>query len=44
MLRVLPGLLLALFLPGYSLVAALFPRRDDLDSIGWIALGFGLGV
>ena len=29
--RVLPGLLLALFLPGYSLVAALFPRSADPD-------------
>ena len=29
--RVLLGLLLVLFLPGYSLIAALFPRRDDPD-------------
>jgi len=29
--RVLLGLLLVLFLPGYSLIAALFPRKDDLD-------------
>jgi len=38
--RVLLGLLLVLFLPGYSLVAALFPRRDDLDGIERIALRF----
>ena len=42
--RVLLGLLLVLFLPGYSLVAALFPRRDDLDGIERIALSFGLSI
>ena len=42
--RVLLGLLLVLFLPGYSLIAALFPRRDDLDSIERIALSFGLSI
>ena len=29
--QVLPGLLLVLSLPGYSLVAALFPRSADPD-------------
>ena len=29
--RLLLGLLLVLFLPGYSLVVAFFPRRGDLD-------------
>ncbi len=38
--RVVLGLLLVLFLPGYSLIAALFPGRDDLDGIEWIALRF----
>ena len=38
--RVLLGLLLVLFLPGYSLVVALFPRRGDLDSTWTIALSF----
>ena len=42
--RVVLGLLLVLFLPGYSLVAALFPRRDDLDGIERIALSFGLSI
>jgi len=32
--RVLLGLLLGLFLPGYSLVAAPFPRKDDLACRG----------
>nr|QNO46655.1 hypothetical protein LDPDHNFI_00009 [Methanosarcinales archaeon ANME-2c ERB4] len=42
--RLLLGLVLVLFLPGYSLVAALFPRRNDLDSIERIALSFGLSI
>ena len=46
-MRVLLGLLLVLFLPGYSLIAALFPRKDDLDGIERIApelLGLGIAV
>ena len=42
--RVLLGLLLVLFLHGYSLIAALFPRKDDLDGIERIALSFGLSI
>ena len=43
--RVVLGLLLVLFLPGYSLIAALFPGKDDLDGIERIALRFqGLGI
>jgi uncharacterized membrane protein len=38
------GLVFALFSPGYSLVAALFPRRDDLDIARRLALGFGLSI
>ena len=38
--RIILGLLLVLFLPGYSLIAALFPRKDDLDGIERIALSF----
>ena len=43
--RIILGLLLVLFLPGYSLIAALFPGRADLDGIERIALRFqGLGI
>jgi uncharacterized membrane protein len=43
-IRIIPGLPLVLFLPGYSLIAALFPRKDDLDAIERIALSFGLSI
>jgi len=33
-----------LFLPGYSLIATLFPRKDDLDGIERVALSFGLSI
>lgn len=43
-IRTILGLLLILFVPGYSLIAALFPRKDDLDGIERAALSFGLSV
>lgn len=42
--RVVLGLPLMLFLPGYALIALLFPRKTDLDSIERIALSFGLSI
>jgi uncharacterized membrane protein len=42
--RIILGLLLVLFLPGYSLIAALFPAKDDLDGIERMALSFGLSI
>ena len=42
--RTILGLFLILFIPGYSLIAALFPKKDDLDSIERTALSFGLSI
>lgn len=43
-LRVPLGLIMVLFLPGYTLIAALFPCKDDLDGIERVALSFGLSI
>ena len=43
-IRTILGLLLILFIPGYSLIAALFPKKDDLDGIERAALSFGLSI
>ncbi len=43
-LRIPIGLLMVLFVPGYVLIAALFPRKGDLDGIERIALSFGLSI
>ena len=43
-MRLALTLLLVLFLPEYSLIAALFPRKGDLDGINRIALSFGLSI
>ena len=42
--RIILGLLLILFIPGYSLIAALFPKKNDLDGIERTALSFGLSI
>ena len=43
-IRAVVGFPLVLFLPGYSLVSALFPRNDELDIIERIALSIGLSI
>lgn len=43
-LRIILGLPFALFFPGYTLIAALFPRKNALDVIENLALSFGLSV
>lgn len=43
-IRAILGLPLVLFIPGYVLIGALFPKKDDLDSIERLALSFGLSI
>lgn len=43
-LRIILGLPFVLFFPGYTLIAALFPARGDLDGIERTALSFGLSI
>lgn len=38
------GLIMILFVPGYSLIAALFPGKKDIDGIERAALSFGLSI
>ncbi len=42
--RTLFGIPMVLFLPGYALVAALFPGKSDFDGIERLALSFGLSI
>ncbi len=43
-LRIIVGFPLVLFLPGYSLICALFPKKDEMDGIERIALSIGLSI
>jgi uncharacterized membrane protein len=43
-LRAVVGFPFVLFLPGYTLLAVLFPKNDDLDGIERIALSIGLSI
>jgi uncharacterized membrane protein len=42
--RIVLGLLFTFLFPGYTLVAALFPRKSDLGTVERIALCFGLSI
>jgi uncharacterized membrane protein len=43
-LRIILGLPLVLFFPGYTLLAALYPRKSGLESIERFALSFGMSI
>lgn len=42
--RTVLGLLLVLFLPGYTFIAFMFPKRGDLGIIERLVLSFGLSI
>ncbi len=43
-IRTVLGIPIVLFIPGYVLVAAMFPKKDDIDATGRIALSLGLSI
>lgn len=43
-MRTILGILMALFIPGYSLIAALYPKWGDLQNIERTVLSFGLSI
>lgn len=43
-LRIILGIILAVFLPGYALISAIFPRKNDINTIERLAISFGLSI
>lgn len=42
--RIVLGLSFLLFLPGYTLTVALYPKREGIDAVERVALSFGLSI
>lgn len=42
--RIILGIPFVFFFPGYTLVAALFPRKASIDNVPRLALSFGLSI
>jgi len=42
--RIVLGIPFLLFLPGYTLVTALYPKKEGIDAIERVALSFGLSI
>ncbi len=43
-IRIIIGLPFMLFFPGYTLIAALFPKKTGMDGIERVALSFGMSI
>ena len=43
-LRIIIGLPFLLFFPGYTLIAALFPKKIQIDGVERVALSFGMSI
>ena len=43
-IRIILGLIFILFIPGYSLIAALFPKKNDLNNTERAALSFSMSI
>lgn len=43
-LRIVFALPVVLFIPGYALIAALFPGKEEIDTLERVALSFGLSI
>jgi uncharacterized membrane protein len=43
-IQIILGLIFVLFLPGYAIVSALFPKAEGMDNIERVALSLGLSI
>ena len=43
-LRIIIGIPFVLFFPGYTLMAALFPRKESMENVQRVALSFGMSI